>query len=72
MLMVFFQFESIWVSLATRSGQGHLKNVKFNMFNFKTNPVYDAECPQESNGAICYSVRGLEPQKSRLIVWRHH
>ena len=25
MVMVFLQFESIWVSLATRSGQGHVK-----------------------------------------------
>ena len=24
MVMVFLQFESIWVSLATRSGQGHV------------------------------------------------
>ena len=31
------------------------------MFNFeKQIPVSDAECPQESNGAICISVRGLE------------
>ena len=29
MVMVFLQFESIWVSLAKRSGQGHVKNVKF-------------------------------------------
>ena len=26
MVMIFLQFESIWVSLATRSGQGHVKN----------------------------------------------
>ena len=46
----------------------------FEMFNFeKQRTVSDAECPQESNGAICFSVRGLEPsKKSRLIVWRHH
>ena len=32
------------------------------MFNFeKQRPVSDAEWPQESNGAICFSVRGLEP-----------
>ena len=36
----------------------------FEMFNFeKQRPVSDAECSQESNGAICFSVRGLEPQK---------
>ena len=46
------------------------------MFNFeKQTPVSDAEWPQDSNGAICFSVRGLEPPpppKSCLIVWRHH
>ena len=44
------------------------------MFNFeKQRPVSDAEWPQDSNGAICFSVRGLEPlKKTRLIVWRHH
>ena len=32
------------------------------MFNFeKQTPVSDAEWPQDSNGAICFSVRGLEP-----------
>ena len=42
----------------------------FDMFNLvKQRPVSDAECPQESYGAICFfSVCGLEPQKSRLIV----
>ena len=25
MVMIFLQFESFWVSLATRSGQGHVK-----------------------------------------------
>ena len=31
------------------------------MFNLdKQWPVSDAECAQESNGAICFSVRGLE------------
>ena len=36
----------------------------FEMFNFeKQRPVSDAEWPQDSNGAICFSVRGLEPQK---------
>ena len=46
----------------------------FEMFTFeKQRPVSDAEWPQDSsNGVICFSVRGLEPQKSRLIVWRHH
>ena len=28
MVMVFLQFESIWVSLATRSGQGHVKKLQ--------------------------------------------
>ena len=38
------------------------KNANFKMFNFEKNrPVSDAECPQESNGAICFSVSGLEP-----------
>ena len=36
----------------------------FKMFNFeKQRPVSDAECPQESNGAICFSVRDLEQPK---------
>ena len=45
MVMVFLQFESIWVSLATRSGQGHIKkNPNFEMLNFeKQRPVSDAE-----------------------------
>ena len=44
MVMVFLQFESIWVSLATRSGQGHVKIQNFEMFNFeKQRPVSDAE-----------------------------
>ena len=34
----------------------------FEMFNFKKQrSVSDAEWPQNSNGAICFSVRGLEP-----------
>ena len=34
------------------------------MFNFeKQRPVSDAEYPEESNGAICFSVRCLEPPK---------
>ena len=36
--------------------------LNFEMLNFeKQGPVSDAECPQESNGAICFSVRDLEP-----------
>ena len=32
------------------------------MLNFeKQRPVSDAECLQYANGAICVSVRGLEP-----------
>ena len=43
------------------------KMSNFNMFNFgKQRPVSDAECPQESNGAICFSVRGLEPPKNHI------
>ena len=47
------------------------------MLNFeKQRPVSDAEWPQDSNGAISFSVRGLEPleppPKSRLIVGRHY
>ena len=42
----------------------------FEMFNFeKQRPVSDAECPQESNGAICFSVRGLEPPKSHVLLY---
>ena len=34
------------------------------MFNFeKQRPVSDAEWPQDSSGAICFSVPGLEPPK---------
>ena len=40
----------------------------FNMFNFeKQRPVSDAECPQESNGALCFSVRVLESPQNH--VW---
>ena len=40
----------------------------FEMFNFeKQRPVSDAECPQESNGAICFCfVRGIEPPPQSL------
>ena len=35
------------------------------MFNFENQrPVSDAECPQESNGVICFSARSLEPPKT--------
>ena len=41
-----------------------LKIPNFDMFNFeKQRPVSDKKCPQECNGAICFSVRGLEPPK---------
>ena len=34
------------------------------MFNFeKQRLVSEEEWPQDSNGAICFSVRGLEPPK---------
>ena len=40
------------------------------MFNFeKQRPVSDAECPQKSNGAICFSVRGLEPPKNHVSLY---
>ena len=40
------------------------KMSNFEMFNFeKQRTVSDVEYPQESNGAICFSVRGLELQK---------
>ena len=36
----------------------------FEMFNFeKQRAVSDAEGPQDSNGAICFPVRGLKPPK---------
>ena len=36
----------------------------FEMFNFEKQwPVSDAEWPQDFKGAICFSVRGLEPPK---------
>ena len=36
----------------------------FDIFNFeKQRPVFDAEWPQDSNDAICFSVRGLELPK---------
>ena len=43
------------------------KMSNFEMFNFeKQRPVSDAECPQESNGAICFSVHGLEHPKNHI------
>ena len=40
------------------------------MFNFeKQRSVSDEECPQESNGAICFSVRGLEPTKNHVLLY---
>ena len=40
------------------------------MFNFeKQRPVSDAEWPQESNGAICFSVRGLEPPTNHVWLY---
>ena len=70
MVMVFLQFESIWVSLATRLGQCQVKIPYFDMFNFeKQRPVSDAECPQESNSAICFFCTWSRThKKSRLIV----
>ena len=40
------------------------------MFNFeKQRPVSDAEWSQESNGAICFSVRGLEPPTNHVWLY---
>ena len=40
------------------------------MFNFeKQRTVSDAECYQESNGAICFSVLGLEPPKNHVWLY---
>ena len=63
MVMVFFQFQLIWVNLHARSGQGQVKKgqiwkcliLKKYMFLVQT-----VECRRESNGAVCFSVRGLE------------
>ena len=51
----------------------------FEMLNFeKQRTVSDAECHQESNGAIYlfFSVRGLEPSKNHVWLYdvtnRHH
>ena len=42
----------------------------FEMFNFeKRRPVSDAECLQKSNGAICFSVCGLEPPKNHVWLY---
>ena len=57
--MVFLQFESIWVSLGTRSGQGNVKNSNFEMFNFDKN---DPRIPMVQ----FFSVRGLEPPKNQV------
>ena len=59
---------AIWVHLNEPSYKVRSRSCKkmpnFEMFNFeKQRPVYDAECPQESNGAICFSLLGLEPPK---------
>ena len=39
------------------------------MFNLKTRPVFDAECLQESNSVICFSVRALEPPKNQVWLY---
>ena len=42
----------------------------FEMFNFeKKRPVSDAEWPQDSNGAICFSARSLEPPKNHVWLY---
>ena len=65
MVTVFLQFESIWLSLATRSGQGHVKKCQiFKWLILKYKDLFLMQnVPQESNGVICFSVRGLEPPK---------
>ena len=71
MVMVFLQFESIWVSLATRSGQGHVK--KFQILKcliLKNKDLFLMQNdPRNSNGAICFSVRGLEPPKNHVWLY---
>ena len=40
------------------------------MFNYeKQRPVSNAEWPQDSNGAICFSVRGLETPKNHVRLY---
>ena len=42
----------------------------FEMFNFeKQRPVSDAECLQDANGAIYFSVRGLEPTANHVWLY---
>ena len=42
----------------------------FEMFHFeKQRPVSDAEWPQDSNGVICFSVRGLETPKNHVWLY---
>ena len=42
----------------------------FEMFNFeKQRPVSYAEWPQDSNSAICFSVRGLEPPNNHVWLY---
>ena len=42
----------------------------FEMSNYeKQRPVSDAECPQESNDAICFSVSGLKPPKNHVWLY---
>ena len=71
MAMVFLQLEPIWVNLdtkslpASRSGQ---KRSNFDIFPFWQIKIFsDAECPQESIGAICCPLRELELLKCVLL-----
>ena len=74
MVMVFLQFESIWVSLATRSGQGHVKKIQiFKCLILKNKDLFlmqnDHRIPMVP---FVFLYVAYNPQKSRLIVWRHH
>ena len=61
MVIVFYQFEPIWVSLDIRSGQGQFKQCQILKFVFwKIKYFANEECSQESNGTICFSLCGLE------------
>ena len=71
MVMVFLQFEPIWVNLDTNAGQYQVKfRSNFEMLNLgKQRHDFDAECAQKPNGAVCLSVRWLEVRKTALDVF---
>ena len=68
MVMVFVQFEPIWVNVDSRSGQGQVKMSNFENLNFiKQRHDSDAECHQKSNGAVCFMHVGQNSKKPRLM-----